>query len=144
MTEVLDNMFKRKSFSLYIKPWMLSILLVDTVGGELHQLLFASFADESTPAPKNYNNNQWKRNLLAMSRFEAYMYKRFWSRSITNSSTAPPLSAYHLPIVINEVKFARLTTSWPFGVLKPWTEFHYAGHGPQNTSDLESNSLPAP
>lgn len=56
---------------------MLSILLVDTVGGELHQLLFASFADESTPAPKNYNNNQWKQNLLAMSRFEAYMYKRF-------------------------------------------------------------------
>ena len=63
---------------------MLSILLVDTVGGELHQLLFASFADESTPAPKNYNNNQWKQNLLAMSRFEAYMYKRFWPRSITN------------------------------------------------------------
>ena len=56
---------------------MLSILLVDTVGGELHQLLFASFADDSTPAPKNYNNNQWKQNLLAMSRFEAYMYKRF-------------------------------------------------------------------
>lgn len=56
---------------------MLSILLVDTVGGELHQLLFASFADESTPSPKNYNNNQLKQNLLAMSRFEAYMYKRF-------------------------------------------------------------------
>ena len=34
---------------------MLSILLVDTIGGELHQLLFASFADESTPAPKNHN-----------------------------------------------------------------------------------------
>lgn len=51
---------------------MLSILLVDTVGAELHQLLFASFADESTPTPKNYNSNQWKQNLLTMSRFEAY------------------------------------------------------------------------
>ena len=56
---------------------MLSILLVDTVGAELHQLLFASFADESTLTPKNYNSNQRKQNLLAMSRFEAYMYKRF-------------------------------------------------------------------
>jgi len=44
----------------------------------------------------------------------------------------------------NEQKFARLTTTWPFGVLKPWTEFQCAGHGPQNTSDLESNSLPTP
>lgn len=84
---------------------MLSILLVDTVGGEPHQLLFASFADESTPTPKNYNSNQWKQNLLAMSRFEAYMHKRFWPRSITNLSTTPLdlLPAYHLPIVINEV-----------------------------------------
>lgn len=43
---------------------MLSILLVDTVGGELHQLLFASFADESTPTPKNYNSNQWNKIYL--------------------------------------------------------------------------------
>ena len=87
-----------------------------------------------------------------MSRFEAYMYKRFWPRSITNLLTVHLLSAFHLSIVINKVdlkkkndqKFARLTTTWPFGVLKPWTEFHCAGHAPQNTSDLESNSLPTP
>ena len=90
---------------------MLSILLVDTVGGELHQLLFASFADESTPAPKNFNNNQWKQNLLAMSRSEAYVYKRFWPKSITNLSTAPLLSAYHLPIVINEADFKKMNRS---------------------------------
>lgn len=66
-------------------------------------------------------------------------------------STVHLLSAYHVSIVINEVdlkkneqKFARLTTTRPFGVLKPWTEFHCAGHGPQNTLDLESNSLPTP
>lgn len=43
---------------------MLSILLVDTVGEELHPLLFASFADGSTPTPKNYNSNQRKQIYL--------------------------------------------------------------------------------